>query len=81
MSDSDRDQKAGTAEFKTVKAGCGIRFDPETLDDEAGFDFSAAEQLKEASSAEPANAEKCPSKSPNKALPDTSHSLPDSSGT
>lgn len=45
MSDVDNPKKAGTAEFKTVKAGCGIRFDPDTLDDEAGFDFSAAEQL------------------------------------
>jgi len=43
----DNDNKqAGTAEFKTVKAGCGIRFDPDTLDEEAGFDFSDAEKLK-----------------------------------
>ena len=47
MSDSDSDKKAGTAEFKTVKAACGIRFDPETLDEEAGFDFSAAKKMKE----------------------------------
>lgn len=38
--------QAGTAEFKTVKAGCGIRFDPDSLDDEAGFDFSGARALK-----------------------------------
>lgn len=38
--------QAGTTEFKTVKAGCGIRFDPDSLDDEAGFDFSAARALK-----------------------------------
>ncbi len=49
MSQQDHEQKQpakGTAEFKTIKAGCGIRFDPETLDEEAGFDFSAAENLK-----------------------------------
>lgn len=39
--------QAGTAEFKTVKAGCGIRFDPDSLDEEAGFDFSEAPALKE----------------------------------
>tara|TARA_R110001592_G_scaffold76062_2_gene229872 strand:+ start:3511 stop:3699 length:189 start_codon:yes stop_codon:yes gene_type:complete len=38
--------QTGAAEFKTVKAGCGIRFDPDTLDEEAGFDFSQAEKLK-----------------------------------
>ena len=35
----------GTTEFKTVKAGCGIRFDPDELSDESGFDFSEAEKL------------------------------------
>lgn len=39
------DIHTGTAQFETVKAGCGIRFDPETLSDESGFDFSAAENL------------------------------------
>ena len=38
--------QAGTAEFKTIKAGCGIRFDPDSLDEDAGFDFSAAQALK-----------------------------------
>ncbi|ABC27387.1 hypothetical protein HCH_00478 [Hahella chejuensis KCTC 2396] len=28
-----------------VKAGCGVRFDPEQLDDETGFDFSGAADL------------------------------------
>ncbi|MBU6954289.1 MULTISPECIES: hypothetical protein [unclassified Hahella] len=31
-----------------VKAGCGVRFDPEQLDEDTGFDFSgAADLLKE----------------------------------
>lgn len=30
---------------KTVKAGCGIRYDPEQLGEETGFDFSAASKL------------------------------------
>ena len=33
---------------KTVKAGCGIRYDPEILGDDSGFDFSGAEKLKSA---------------------------------
>jgi len=33
---------------KTVKAGCGIRYDPEILGDDSGFDFSDAEKLKSA---------------------------------
>lgn len=46
MTQSDDDNlQAGTAEFKTVKAGCGIRFDPESLDEDAGFDFSQAQEL------------------------------------
>lgn len=39
----DDDIQTGTTEFKTVKAGCGFRFDPEELSEEAGFDFSQAE--------------------------------------
>ena len=31
---------------RTVKAGCGIRYDPEVLGDDSGFDFSGAEKLK-----------------------------------
>ena len=47
MTDNDKDDiRSGSTEFKTVKAGCGIRFDPETLDNESGFDFSMAEKLK-----------------------------------
>lgn len=46
MHEQDEDSPAqGTAEFKTVKAGCGIRFDPEQLDEESGFDFSDAKEL------------------------------------
>lgn len=44
-SDEDNITQTGAAEFKTVKAGCGIRFDPESLDEDAGFDFSQAEKL------------------------------------
>lgn len=33
-------------EANTVKAGCGIRYDPEQLGEDSGFDFSAAEQMK-----------------------------------
>lgn len=47
MTDNDKEGiQTGSTEFKTVKAGCGIRFDPETLDNESGFDFSSAESLK-----------------------------------
>jgi hypothetical protein len=31
---------------KTVKSGCGIRYDPEVLGEDSGFDFSDAEKLK-----------------------------------
>jgi hypothetical protein len=41
----DETTQTGTVVFKTVKAGCGFRFDPDTLNDDAGFDFSQAEQL------------------------------------
>jgi len=34
-------------EAKTQKAGCGIRYDPEQLGEHTGFDFSAAESLKD----------------------------------
>ncbi|UZE95980.1 hypothetical protein [Alkalimarinus alittae] len=33
---------------KTVKAGCGIRYDPEVLGDDSGFDFSGVEKYKSA---------------------------------
>ena len=33
---------------RTVKAGCGIRFDPESLSEAVGFDFSDASSLLEA---------------------------------
>ena len=45
MNNEDEITKTGSAEFKTVKAGCGIRFDPDTLDEDAGFDFSGAQKL------------------------------------
>ena len=56
--DEDDITQTGTAEFKTVKAGCGIRFDPDTLNEDAGFDFSQAEKLNPES-------EKVPKKSNN----------------
>lgn len=36
-------------EAKIIKAGCGIRYDPEQLGDQSGFDFSAASHLKPSS--------------------------------
>lgn len=47
MTDDQDNPKPGTSDFKTVKAGCGIRFDPDTLSEEAGFDFSEAANLAE----------------------------------
>ena len=32
----------------TVRAGCGLRYDPDQLGDHTGFDFSGAEQWKNA---------------------------------
>ena len=32
---------------QTIKAGCGIRYDPEKLNAESGFDFSNASKLLE----------------------------------
>ena len=44
--ESDDRPAPGTAPAaKTVKAGCGIRYDPETLNEEVGFDFSDAASL------------------------------------
>lgn len=46
--DSESDvPSAGVARIKTVKAGCGIRFDPEDLNTDTGFDFSGAAELLE----------------------------------
>lgn len=45
MSQDDEKIQTGSAEFNTIKAGCGIRFDPEMLDEEAGFDFSGVEKV------------------------------------
>ena len=45
MSQDDETIQTGSAEFNTVKAGCGIRFDPEMLNEEAGFDFSGVEKV------------------------------------
>lgn len=50
--DEDDKIQTGAAEFKTVKAGCGIRFDPDSLGEDAGFDFSQAEKLVEESEAD-----------------------------
>jgi len=33
-------------EAKTVRAGCGMRYDPEQLGDETGFDFPGFEAWK-----------------------------------
>ena len=45
MSKDEESIHTGSAELKTVKAGCGIRFDPDTLNEESGFDFSGAKAL------------------------------------
>ena len=31
---------------KTIKAGCGIRYDPDDLGEDTGFDFSDAVKMK-----------------------------------
>lgn len=38
--------KSGIKMPGTIKAGCGIRFDPDDLTEDTGFDFSAAEALR-----------------------------------
>jgi len=38
--------KGNITPTKTIKAGCGIRYDPDDLGEEAGFDFSDAVKLK-----------------------------------
>jgi len=41
-------RKHGSVEqTKLIKAGCGVRFDPEQLGDDSGFDFSGAQILVE----------------------------------
>ncbi|GAA3965456.1 hypothetical protein [Allohahella marinimesophila] len=46
----NEEQTPGTARTpQIIKGGCGIRFDPDQLSDETGFDFSGAEKLKEKS--------------------------------
>lgn len=41
-------RKHGNVEqTKLLKAGCGVRFDPEQLGDDSGFDFSGAQKLVE----------------------------------
>jgi hypothetical protein len=43
----------GTIETaKNVKAGCGIRYDPEQLGEDCGFDFSAAKDFVETTDSE-----------------------------
>ena len=40
------DHKNGAVDSdQTVKAGCGIRYDPDTLGADTGFDFSEAQDL------------------------------------
>ena len=38
-------KKGQVSAAKTLKAGCGIRFDPEQLGEETGFDFSQAAEF------------------------------------
>jgi hypothetical protein len=45
----DSAPEPGVVKIKVIKAGCGFRFDPDSLDDSAGFDFSAAAGLLDAS--------------------------------
>lgn len=40
---------------KTIKPGCGVRYDPDDLGEEAGFDFSDAIKLKNAAKTEDAS--------------------------
>ncbi|MFE8069915.1 hypothetical protein QQM79_02555 [Marinobacteraceae bacterium S3BR75-40.1] len=45
--EEDSSKAPGTApEAPIVKAGCGIRFDPDQLSEDTGFDFSDAQKLK-----------------------------------
>jgi hypothetical protein len=53
MQDDNDEIQTGATEFKTVKAGCGIRFDPDTLDEDSGFDFSQAQELADQSEPDP----------------------------
>ena len=39
-------KNGSVGKIKTVKAGCGIRYDPDQIDDSVGFDFSMAEDMK-----------------------------------
>jgi hypothetical protein len=39
--------KGSIDEAKIVKAGCGLRYDPEQLGDDVGFDFSAVKTLRD----------------------------------
>lgn len=34
------------SDAKIIKAGCGVRYDPEQLGDHTGFDFSDASKLR-----------------------------------
>lgn len=34
------------SDAKIIKAGCGVRYDPEQLGDHTGFDFSGASKLR-----------------------------------
>lgn len=49
MPNDDVDDRATPGTIKAapiVKAGCGLRFDPDRLSEETGFDFSGAKKLK-----------------------------------
>lgn len=49
MSEDSEDEGAAPGAAKApgiIKGGCGIRFDPDELSEDTGFDFSEAEKLK-----------------------------------
>ncbi len=46
--DPDEARPPGVAHIHICKAGCGFRFDPDTLEPDTGFDFSAATSLLDA---------------------------------
>ncbi len=46
MSDDDtKDNRGAVKSDATVKAGCGIRYDPDVIGEDTGFDFSASSEL------------------------------------
>lgn len=45
MHDPDSPDPGTVDTCQTVKAGCGIRYDPDQLGEDSGFDFSDAARL------------------------------------